>query len=97
MDIRDTSAVINALNDAARGAGGGSPETWRVETFDMVRESPAHGHQEVTVTILDRGDEISPRYFVSAETKDGRHSCSGNSGDDLSVVIATVHWYQLDR
>lgn len=93
MDIDDTSAVIKALNDA----NGGSPETWRVHTFQMHRESHTHGYQDVMVTILDRGSDISPRYAVSAETRDGRQKCSGNSGDQLDAVIATVHWFQLDR
>lgn len=91
MDISDTSEVITALNQAASGS-----ETWRVETFSMHRESRTHGWQNVTVTILDRGPTISPRYRLSATT-DGGLACGGNSGDDLKVVIATVHWYQLDR
>jgi hypothetical protein len=91
MDIYDTSAVIRLLNKAA-----GADETWRVETFQMHRESPTHGFQEVTVEVLDRGPEISPRYHLSAKTADGK-SCSGNSGDDLEVVLGLAHWYQLDK
>lgn len=91
MDLSQTSAVINALNTAAKGS-----ETWQVQTFTMQRESEAHGWQDVTVTILDRGPSFSPRYAVSATTEGGQ-SCTGNSGDDLEVVIATVHWYQLDK
>lgn len=91
MEIADTSEVIRALNAAAGGS-----ETWRIETFRMERESETHGFQQVTVTIGDRGSAISPRYFIWAETDAGQ-KCSGNSGDDLEVVIATVHWYHLDR
>lgn len=91
MDIADTSNVINALNDAA----GGAPETWRVEMFTMNRESSTHGQQDVTVRILDRGPEISPRYHVSAETTGGQH-CTGNSGDDLDTTIRWAHWDHLD-
>ncbi|MCP3422970.1 hypothetical protein [Nocardioides pinisoli] len=91
MDISETSEVIKALNAAASGS-----ETWRQETFVMQRESETHGWQDVTITILDRGPSISPRYAVSAETAGGQR-CAGNSGDDLEVVIATVHWYQLDH
>ena len=92
VDIRDTSDVIKVLNEAA----GGDPETWRVETFTMHRESSKHGYQDVTVEIMDRGPDISPRYRVSAETSKGQR-CTGNSGDDLNATIRTVHWYQLDR
>jgi hypothetical protein len=91
MDIDDTSEVIEALNRASGGT-----ETWRVHTFTMQRESAEHGYQTVTITILDRGHAISPRYAVSATT-DGGQRCAGNSGDDLETVIATVHWYQLDH
>lgn len=91
MDIRDTSAVIEALNDAASGS-----ETWRVETFTMQRQSEKYGWQDVTIEILDRGESIRPRYHISATTPDGQR-CSGNSDDDLATVIATVHWYQLDQ
>lgn len=92
MDIRDTSDVIKALNAAASGN-----ETWRVERFVMERSKDDATFQEVVVEILDRGPDISPRYHVAAQTKDGTKSCTGNSGDDLETVIATVHWYQLDR
>lgn len=83
--------MIEALNRAAGGS-----EAWRVHTFTMERESPAHGYQTVTVTLLDRGSEISPRYAVYGTTEGGQR-CAGNSGDDLGTVIGTVHWYQLDR
>ena len=91
MEITDTHEVIEALNAAA-----GADETWRVETFSMHRVSKVHGHQDITVEVLDRGGQGSPRYHVSATSEDGK-ACSGNSGDNLGTVIATVHWYQLDR
>lgn len=94
MDINDTSHVIKVLNECARGAR--EPETWRVETFTMHRESPRHGYQDVVVKILDRGPDFSPRYHVSAKTSDGKY-CTGNPGEDLNETIRLVHWYQLDQ
>ncbi|WP_299304773.1 hypothetical protein [uncultured Brachybacterium sp.] len=90
MDINDTRAVIAALKDASK-----SGEAWRVEQFTMYRASSTHGHQEVAVRVLDSGASSSPRYHVSAVA--GSKKCTGNSGDDLDVVIRTVHWYELDK
>lgn len=91
MDIDDTSEVISALQRAAGGS-----ETWRLHNYTMQRESQAHGWQQVSITVADRGAGTSSRYAVSATTNGGQR-CAGNSGDDLEAVIATVHWYQLDH
>lgn len=72
-------------------------EVYQVTTYNCDRERPDGLHQEVVVTILDRGP-ASPatRYHVIAESKDGK-SATGNSGPDLETVLDFVHWYDLDK
>lgn len=96
MDIRDTSEVIRVLSEAAAERSLSEPDVWRVETFTMHRASRKHGYQNVTVKILDRGPDFSPRYHVSAQTPEGQR-CTGNPNDDLEVALRTVHWFELDK
>jgi hypothetical protein len=61
------------------------------------RESPTHGWQDVVVAVLDHRPAFSPRFAVSPVTKDGIKERAGNSEEKLDVVIATTHWFELDK
>jgi hypothetical protein len=54
--------------------------------------------QEVTVTVLDGGEEAGPdRYTVSARSENGKEA-HGNTAEtlDVAVAIMAVHWPELD-
>lgn len=72
-------------------------ETAQVTTFVGYR--PANeGMQEVTVTVLDGGEEAGPdRYTVSARSENGKEA-HGNTAEtlDVAVAIMAVHWPELD-
>ena len=72
-------------------------EVYHVTTYNCDRTRPDGPHQEVEITILDRGpSNPETRYHVTAKASDGK-SASGNSGPDLETVLALVHWYELDK
>ena len=66
-------------------------------TFECHRTDKQGQDQVVTVTILDAGPGAGrPRYHCEATTPDGR-SATGNPDDSLQVLLATVHWWELDK
>ena len=72
-------------------------EVYHVTYYQAVRTAKDGTIQEVEIEVLDRGPEDPhTRYHVTAVAKDGR-AASGNSGASLDTVLATVHWYKLDR
>jgi len=53
--------------------------------------------QEVSIDILDAGPEAGDiRYACSATSEDGKVA-TGNNGPSLDIVLATVHWQDLDK
>jgi hypothetical protein len=75
----------------------GATEVYHVTKFKAYRTAKDGAQQEVEVEVWDRGPS-SPetRYSVSATADDGK-TASGNNGSDLNTVLATVHWYNLDK
>jgi hypothetical protein len=66
-----------------------------VTTFKCYRQSADGRIQEVTVEIQDRGLGDSPRYSCVARSDDCK-AASGNSADQIDVVLSTLHWGDLD-
>ena len=82
--------VVALLNHAPRLF-----EAAHVTTFRCYRQSADGRTQEVTVEILDKGPGDSPRYSCVARSDDGK-AASGNSADQIDVVLSTLHWWDLD-
>jgi ketosteroid isomerase-like protein len=75
-------------------------EAAHVTTFKCYRQSADGRTQEVTVEIHDAGprgdpEAYPPRYRCIARSDDGK-TASGNSADRIDVVLATLHWQDLD-
>ena len=85
--------VIRALKKM-----GGAFEVYHKTEFLLYRNAKAGGVQEVTVTILDAGENVDRglRYQAFATTKDGK-SAAGNPADSIETVLAILHWGDLDR
>jgi hypothetical protein len=71
-----------------------------VTTFKCYRDAGDGRTQEVTVEIHDTGPKANPevdppRYHCIARSDDGK-TASGNSADRIDVVLATLHWWDLD-
>jgi len=65
-------------------------------SFEGWRKAKNGTHQEVIVDILDSGPEAGDlRYACVATSKDGKVA-KGNEGPSIDVVLATVHWQELD-
>ncbi len=71
-------------------------EAYHATSFKCYRNKKAGGVQEVLVEILDAGSDNSQRYHCTATTDDGR-SATGNPAPSIDVVLATLHWGDLDR
>lgn len=52
--------------------------------------------QQVDIEILDAGPNSDRRYQCSATGGDGRFA-TGNPDNNLEALLATVHWFELDR
>lgn len=50
----------------------------------------------MTVHVHERVSGPGPRFAVAVTAEDGRQA-SGNNGDSLAAVLATVHWEDLDE
>jgi hypothetical protein len=98
----DTDAVIAQLNGMPR-----THSAAHATRFRCYRETPDGRTQEVTVEIYDSGPEVEEhdsgqevetetrRYYCVARSDDGR-ATSGNSADNVTKVLAMVHWWELD-
>jgi len=84
--------TINLLKNA------GLFEVSHITSFECYRKAKNGTVQEVVVQILDAGSDVNPelRYQCVARTKDGK-MVTGNPASSIYDVIATVHWYELDR
>ena len=75
---------------------GGFFEWCHTTTFRCYQDREIRGTFEVTVTILDGGPGATGgRYRCVAKSEDGA-TATGNPDDNLDVVLATVHWGDLD-
>lgn len=90
MEIRDRNEVVDILKRYGNG------DAWVTQTFGFVRTSEKRSEHIVTVEVHERVSGPGPRFSVVATDEDGRQA-SGNSGDKLNVVLATVHWEDLDK
>jgi len=96
----DTDAVIAYLNDMPRLFGAA-----HVTMFRCYRETADGRNQEVAVEIYDEGPVVEQqddgqevevrRYSCVARSDDGK-AASGNSANTVSVVLSTLHWWDLD-
>jgi hypothetical protein len=72
-------------------------ELYHKTSFIGYRHPKSGGSQKVSVDILDAGSEAGDiRYACEATSEDGKVA-TGNNGPSLEVVLATVHWQDLDR
>jgi hypothetical protein len=77
----------------AEHTGGG--EVWEtVAAYQVYRQREDGNMQEVAVVI--RYNE-SVGYMLTATDSERKLTATGNSERELDVMMATVHWYQLDR
>ena len=84
MDAREIQAEIQSHNELS--------EVRRVYSFEAVRKN-----EIVKIKVYDNGDNPSQlRYSVEVISESGKRA-SGNSGNCLKTVLATVHWYELDK
>lgn len=69
-----------------------------VTSFSCYRDTKRGGTQRVTVEIHDAGPDAPAglRYTCVAKSDDGK-AATGNSNASIDVVLATVHWGDLDR
>jgi hypothetical protein len=92
MDDRE---VIGRLEEDA-----GMSEVAKVTTFKGYRKNGAGVLVEVTVDVLDAGQEAGEgRYAVYARSKEegGRAKvATGNEAGTLEEAIAIAHWHELD-
>ena len=99
-DHIDTDAVIAQLNGLPR-----THSAMHVTRFKCYREATDGRTQEVTVEIYESGPEAveqddgqeveTRRYYCVARSDDGK-ATSGNSADNVTRVLAAVHWWELD-
>jgi predicted RNA binding protein YcfA (HicA-like mRNA interferase family) len=87
----DYSEMINKLKKV------GFFEVYHKTSFECYRERKSGGVQTVTVEVLDAGSSVQPslRYHIHAIGEDGKKA-TGNPADSIDVLLATVHWGDLD-
>lgn len=68
-----------------------------VTTFHCHRKRKDGSDATVIVQIFDRGRSAQgvPRYYATATDKETGKAASGNSGDSVRTVLATLHWSDL--
>ena len=75
----------------------GATEVYNITRYQAFRHAKDGVFQTVEIEVLDRGpSDPQTRYHVTAVADDGRKA-SGNSGPNLDTVLATVHWFELDK
>jgi len=87
----DQGELLDRLKQASQCS-----ELCEVRTFKGYRHGKDGSTREVSVQILDAGPGNDLRYHIIA-TDDAGREASGNPDARLDVVIATVHWGDLDR
>lgn len=90
MDDTTDQHALGLLRKAS-----GISDLSRVTQFAGSRDLPSGQTREVRIEVWDRGPGSDARFHVEARDDDGRFA-TGNPSSDLSVAIATVHWFDLD-
>lgn len=90
----DYSEMINKLKELQ---GVGFFEVYHKTSFECYRERKSGGVQTVTVEVLDAGPNVHPdsRYHINAIGENGKKA-TGNPAESIDVLLATVHWWDLD-
>lgn len=91
MDMPEQEAPRAAVQGAS-----GAFELYSVTTYKGYRKRKDGAIREIKVEVLDGGPTDPLRYHVVATDEDGL-SASGNPGNELGAVLATVHWWDLDQ
>ena len=90
----DTDAVIAQLNRLPR-----THSALHATMFKCFRETADGRSQEVTVEIYDSGPDVLEQtrryYYCVARGEDGK-ATSASSADNVTKVLATLHWEDLD-
>ena len=72
-------------------------EIYHKTSFTGYRNTGSGKTQEVSVDILDAGPEAGDSRYSCCATSDDGKTASGNPGASIDLVLATVHWYNLDK
>ena len=94
MAFVDTSDLADRLGGIKTASN--AFELAQVTTYKGFRYDKDGRICEITIEVLDSGAGDPQRWAVVATDEHGRQA-SGNSGPDLETVLATVHWWDLDR
>lgn len=84
MDAREIQAEIQSYDELS--------EVQRVYNFEAVRKN-----EILKIKVYDNGDDPNLHRYSVAVTSESGKGASGNSGNCLKTVLATVHWYELDK
>ena len=69
----------------------GMSETYRVSTFEGIRENADGSWQEITLEVLDAGkDAEHRRYAVILDFEDGERSIEGSTAPTLDEALSNV-------
>jgi hypothetical protein len=90
MENSERNQVVDILKRYGNG------DAWVTHTFGFVRTSDKRSEHIVNVEVYERISGPGNRFSVVATDENGRQA-SGNSADKLDVVLATVHWEDLDK
>ncbi len=88
--------IVEVINRLKGLPGIGFFEVYEKSTFQCYRKKKSGDVQTVTVEILDAGPEDQARYHCVATGDDGS-TATGNPASTIEVVLATLHWGDLDR
>lgn len=87
----DDKGIIRRLEEDA-----GMFEIVKVTTFRGYRKNKAGENIEITVKVLDAGEDAgAARYAVEAYSEDGKEA-GGNEAETLEEAIPIAHWNKLD-
>jgi hypothetical protein len=87
--------AIEVINRLKKLSGPRFFEVYEKSTFQCYRNKKTGGVQKVTVEILDAGSDDENRYHCIATGDDGS-TATGNPASTIEIVLATVHWGELD-
>lgn len=88
MDIR--SEIQRIVQPVAVG---------EVSTFEIVRQRRTGDSHMVDVRVTDWGMDATAglRFSVVAVDHESDNTATGNSAETLEQVLATLHWWDLDK
>jgi hypothetical protein len=82
----DTTDIIRRIEKEL-----GMSETYRVTTFEGIRENADGRMQEITLEVLDAGkDTENQRYAVNVRFEGGRDDIVGNPAPTLDEALSDV-------